>query len=50
MEDLYALVQAWREEGCNGLQKIDDSDYGKSARVIGPEGNKVGLWLPPAGQ
>ena len=50
VEDIYALVQVWREEGYNGLEKIDDSDYGKFAWVIDPEGNKVGLWQPPAGQ
>ena len=39
-----------REEGCNVLEKIDDSEYGKFAWVIDPEGNKVELWQPPAGQ
>jgi len=35
-------------EGCNVLDKIDDSEYGKFARVIDPEGNKVELWQPAA--
>ncbi len=38
------------EEGCNVLEKIDESDYGKFAWVIDPDGNKVELWEPPAGQ
>ena len=48
--DLHALVKALREEGCNVLDKIDDSEYGKFGWVIDPEGNKVELWEPPAGQ
>ncbi len=37
-------------EGCNVLDKTDDTDYGKFGWVIDPEGNKVELWQPPAGQ
>lgn len=48
--DLAALLQALREEGCNVLEKTDDSEYGKFGWVIDPEGNKVELWEPPAGQ
>ena len=50
VEDVHALVAALKEEGCNVLDKIDDSEYGKFAWVIDPEGNKVELWQPPAGQ
>ncbi len=50
VDDLLALVDALRSEGCNVLDKIDDSEYGKFAWVIDPEGNKVELWEPPAGQ
>jgi len=50
VEDLLALVKALKEEGCNVLEKIDDSDYGKFAWVMDPEGNKVELWQPPPGQ
>jgi predicted enzyme related to lactoylglutathione lyase len=48
--DLHGLVAALREEGCNVLEKIDESEYGKFAWVIDPEGNKVELWQPPEGQ
>ena len=48
--DLLALVAALRSEGCNVLEKVDESEYGKFAWVIDPEGNKVELWEPPAGQ
>ncbi|MGH9970244.1 MAG: VOC family protein [Pyrinomonadaceae bacterium] len=50
VENLVALLQALREEGCNVLEKTDDSEYGKFAWVIDPEGNKVELWQPPPGQ
>lgn len=50
VDDVAALVAALKAEGCNVLDKIDDSEYGKFAWVIDPEGNKVELWQPPAGQ
>ena len=50
VDDLHALIKVLREEGCNVLDKVDDSEYGKFAWVIDPEGNKVELWQPPAGQ
>ena len=49
VDDVVALVAALKSEGCNVLDKIDDSDYGKFAWVIDPEGNKVELWQPPEG-
>jgi predicted enzyme related to lactoylglutathione lyase len=48
--DVRGLVQVLKEEGCNVLDKIDESDYGTFAWVVDPEGNKVELWQPPAGQ
>ena len=48
--DLPALLEALRAEGCNVLEKLDESEYGKFAWVIDPEGNKVELWQPPKGQ
>jgi len=48
--DLASLLQALRDEGCNVLDKTDDSEYGKFGWVIDPEGNKVELWQPPEGQ
>jgi predicted enzyme related to lactoylglutathione lyase len=48
--DLHALVKVLKAEGCNVLEKIDESEYGKFAWVIDPEGNKVELWEPPPGQ
>lgn len=48
--DLHALLAALRAEGCNVLEKVDDSEFGKFGWVIDPEGSKVELWEPPAGQ
>ena len=48
--DLAGLLAALRAEGCNVLDRTDDSEYGKFGWVIDPEGNKVELWEPPAGQ
>ena len=48
--DLHNLLKALKDEGCNVLDKVDDSEYGKFGWVMDPEGNKVELWEPPVGQ
>ncbi|MGZ5183277.1 MAG: VOC family protein, partial [Ramlibacter sp.] len=48
--DLEALLDALRAEGCNVLGDSQASEYGKFGWVLDPEGNKVELWEPPAGQ
>ena len=48
--DLHGLLAALRREGCDVLEKTDDSEYGKFGWVMDPEGNKVELWQPPEGQ
>ena len=50
VENLTALLEALRAEGCDVLDKTEDSEFGKFGWVIDPEGNKVELWQPPAGQ
>jgi len=50
VDDLAALLEALRAEGCNVLERTDDSEYGKFGWVIDPEGNKVELRQPPPGQ
>ena len=50
VDDLHAVVAAIKAEGCNVLDGINESEYGKFAWVIDPEENKVELWEPPAGQ
>jgi predicted enzyme related to lactoylglutathione lyase len=48
--DVRALVALLKEEGCQVLDKIDESEFGVFAWVMDPEGNKVELWQPPPGQ
>ena len=48
--DLDSLVQTLRGEGCNVLEETENSEFGKFAWVIDPEGNKVELWQAPEGQ
>ncbi|TSA10303.1 MAG: VOC family protein [Betaproteobacteria bacterium] len=48
--DLNALIRELRAEGCNVLDKIEESEFGKFGWVMDPEGNKVELWEPPEGQ
>ena len=48
--DLRALMAALQAEGCQVDGEIQESEYGKFGWVIDPEGNKVELWEPPAGQ
>jgi len=47
--DLDALLRTLRGEGCQVLERSEDSEYGKFGWVIDPEGNKIELWQPPAG-
>lgn len=49
VDDLLGLVKVLRDEGCEVLDKVDESDFGKFGWVIDPEGNKVELWEPPVG-
>jgi predicted enzyme related to lactoylglutathione lyase len=48
--DLHALLAALKSEGCNVVDKVDESEFGKFGWVIDPEGNKLELWQPPEGQ
>ena len=50
VEDLAALLEALRAEGCDILETTDDPEYGQFAWIMDPEGNKVELWQPPTGQ
>jgi predicted enzyme related to lactoylglutathione lyase len=50
VNDLHALVAALRAEGCAVDAKVDESEYGRFGWVTDPEGNRVELWEPPAGQ
>jgi len=47
--DLPGLLAALRAEGCNVLEKTEETEFGKFGWVMDPEGNKVELWQPPEG-
>lgn len=48
--DLHALLAALKTEGVRVDERVDESEYGKFGWVVDPEGNKIELWEPPAGQ
>jgi len=48
--DLDRLLAALRAEGCEVLEKTEQSEFGKFGWVMDPEGNKIELWQPPAGE
>ncbi|MEL7499108.1 MAG: VOC family protein [Planctomycetota bacterium] len=50
VEDLHAVIDSLKAEGCNVLDKVEESEFGKFGWVLDPEGNKVELWQPPEGQ
>lgn len=50
VEDLHALLAALRAEGCSVDDKVEESEYGKFGWVMDPEGHRIELWQPPAGQ
>jgi predicted enzyme related to lactoylglutathione lyase len=50
VSDLPGLLAALRTEGCEVLEKTEESEYGKFGWVMDPEGNKVELWQPPEGK
>jgi predicted enzyme related to lactoylglutathione lyase len=50
VDDLHALLAALRAEGCAVDQRVEESEYGKFGWVADPEGHRIELWEPPAGQ
>ena len=48
--DLRALLAALRAEGVQVEDKVEESEFGQFGWVIDPDGNKIELWQPPAGQ
>ena len=50
VDDLAELVRSLQSAGCEVVDEIQDSEFGKFGWVIDPEGNKIELWQPPLGQ
>ena len=47
VDDLDALLVELQKEGVQIDPKRDDSEYGRFAWIVDPEGNRVELWEPP---
>lgn len=50
VDDVRTLVKVLKDEGCDVMDKVDESEYGVFGWVVDPEGNKVELWQPPREQ
>ncbi|HKR62116.1 MAG TPA: VOC family protein [Thermoanaerobaculia bacterium] len=50
VENLEAVLNALREEGCTVDEKTETSEFGKFGWVMDPEGNRIELWEPPKGE
>lgn len=48
VDDLHAVLDALRAEGCTVMDEVEESEYGKFGWLVDPEGNKIELWEPPA--
>jgi len=44
VENLEALLELLKNEGINIVGELEDSEYGKFAHILDPEGNKIELW------
>ena len=50
VENLDEVLAALRAEGVWVDENVQDSEYGRFGWVRDPEGNRIELWQPPAGQ
>ncbi len=49
VDDLDGLLAALRDAGVEVLDEIEDSEFGRFAWCVDPEGNRVELWEPATG-
>ena len=47
VDDLDAVLSALRAEGCNVLDRYEESEQGKFGYVVDPEGGLIELWEQP---
>jgi catechol 2,3-dioxygenase-like lactoylglutathione lyase family enzyme len=50
VRDLHAMLAQLGAAGVSVDEKVVDEPYGKFGWVMDPEGNRVELWEPPAGE
>jgi predicted enzyme related to lactoylglutathione lyase len=48
VDDLHGLLQLLLDEGCQVVDKTEESEFVKFGWVMDPEGNRIELWEPPA--
>ncbi len=48
VENLRALLDTLRAEGCTVDDRVEESEFGAFGWVMDPEGNRIELWQPPA--
>ena len=48
VDDLDGTLTALREEGCQVMDRYEDSEQGKFGYVMDPEGGLIELWQPAA--
>ena len=48
VENLAAVLDVLRAEGCAVDDRMDSSEFGQFGWVMDPEGNRIELWQPPA--
>ena len=46
VENLVELLKLLKSEGVKIVGKMEEYDYGKFARILDSEGNKIELWEP----
>lgn len=47
VDDLDAVLEALRAEGCRVLDRREDSEFGRFGYVVDPEGTLLELWQQP---
>src|SRR5882724_5382421 len=47
VDNLDTLLEVLRAEGVEIDEKREDSEYGRFAWIMDPEGNRIELWEPP---
>ena len=50
VDDLMGLLRTLRERGCDVEDRVEDCEFGKFGWVMDPEGNRIELWEPLAGE
>lgn len=50
VDDIAATLEGLRAEGCQVLDRYEESEQGKFGYVLDPEGGLIELWEPAPGQ